>query len=93
MSFSQSINSDVVGFFFKPGTFLTSKNISRDFLRRFFLILGICTLMMLSRTALSGKAIKWKKHLLKKASGKSFSLLEVMITSGRFLALMVLSNS
>ena len=35
------------------------------------------------------KAIKWKKHLLKNASGSSFSLFEVIIIIGLCLALIV----
>jgi len=39
-SFNQSINSDVDGFFFKPGIFLKSKNISNASFTSFFLIFG-----------------------------------------------------
>ena len=39
-NFNQSISSEVEGFFFKPGIFLRSKNISNASLTNFFLILG-----------------------------------------------------
>ena len=39
-SFNQSISSEVEGFFFIPGTFLMSKNISRASFTNFFLTLG-----------------------------------------------------
>ena len=86
----QSRSSEVDGNFLIFVIALNAQKWLRHCSNKFSFNFGQCKLHISLINSLEGNSIQWNTHLLKKASGSSFSLLEVMITIGLVL---VLTNS